>query len=355
MKKQMALVFAMLAPPLTHAQSSVTLYGLIDSGITYVSNAGGKSNVVASDGIIQSNRFGLRGSEDLGGGTRAVFVLENGFNLNSGTFAQPGLIFGRQAYVGLSDQRWGTLTLGRQYEFTWDYLTIYSIGSRVGAYSFHPGDYDRLAGTLRINNSVKYVATPIGGLSIGALYAFGSDPASSGSGRAIAFGASYSGGVLGLATAYNNTHDVSLNPATQMGSSLGSTFPAGAFVAKNMQNVGAAASLTFGPSSTRAVFTATTISTQSSSVTMRTLELSEAYQFMPDLSASVGYSYTRMSPESWQNLAMVCDYLLSKRTDVYVSAVFDRAGGGARPQFLTLPASTTGRETTLRVGIRNFF
>ncbi|OTP68168.1 porin [Caballeronia sordidicola] len=155
MKKPLAIAIALALPPLAHAQSTVTLYGLIDTGLTYVSNAGGKSEVVAADGVIQPSRFGLRGTEDLGGGTRAVFTLGNGFSLNTAADSQPGLMFGRQAFVGLTSNKWGSLTFGRQYDFIWDYMTLFSIGSRLGAYGFHPGDYDHLGGSLRIHNSVN--------------------------------------------------------------------------------------------------------------------------------------------------------------------------------------------------------
>ena len=78
------------------AQSSVTLYGLIDSGITYTNNVGGSGRVALASGNISGSRFGLRGTEDLGGGLKAVFVIENGFNVNNGTLGQGGRMFGQQ-------------------------------------------------------------------------------------------------------------------------------------------------------------------------------------------------------------------------------------------------------------------
>ena len=311
--------------------------------------------MLAADGVIQPSRFGLRGTEDLGGGTNAVFTLENGFSLNTGAISQPGLMFGRQAFVGLTNSKWGSLTFGRQYDFIWDYITLFSIGSRLGAYGFHPGDYDHLGGSLRINNSVKYAITPIGGLSLGALYAFGADPANTGNGRVVAAGVRYSGGVFGAAFAYNNVHGITLNPPAQIGTTLDPSFPHGSFSASNMQNIEAAASLTFGPSSTRALFTATTIKYQSESVTMRSYEVSEVFQFTPALSASAGFSLTRLSPSTWRVASAVLDYSLSKRTDVYVSAAYQNVTGGAHATFLTLPASSNGRDFAARVGIRTLF
>ncbi len=355
MKKPLAMAVALALPTFAHAQSAVTLYGLVDTGLTYASNAGGKSEVVAADGVIQPGRFGLRGTEDLGGGTHAVFTLENGFSLNTGADSQPGLMFGRQAFVGLTNNKWGSLTFGRQYDFIWDCMTLFSIGSRIGAYGFHPGDYDHLGGSLRINNSVKYSVTPFAGLRLGALYAFGANPASTGNGRVIAAGVQYSGGVFGAAFAYNNVHDMTLNPAGQIGTTLGASFPSGTFVASNMQNIEAAASVTFGPSSTRALFTATTIKYQNTSVTMRSYEISEVYQITPALSASAGYSLTRISPSTGHVATAILDYSLSKKTDVYVSAAFQNVTGGAHATFLTLPASSNGHDVAARVGIRTLF
>jgi predicted porin len=355
MRKQLAIAAALALPLGAHAQSAVTLYGLIDTGLTWVSNVGGKSTVVANDGIIQPSRFGLRGSEDLGGGTRAVFTLENGFSLNTGADSQSGLMFGRQAFVGVSNAKWGTLTFGRQYDFVWDYVTLFSIGSRIGAYGFHPGDYDHLGGSLRIDNSIKYAVTPFAGLNVGVLYAFSNGQTTPSNGRVVAAGAQYSGALFAAAVAYNNVHGMTLNPAAQIGTSLGPSFPPGAFVADNMQNIEAAGSVSFGPSSTRALFTATTISSQTTSVTMRSYEISEVYQITPAFAASAGYSLTKMSPSTWHNATVVLDYFLSQRTDVYASAAFQNVSGGAHATFLTLPASSNGHDIAVRVGIRTLF
>ncbi|MCA3847486.1 MAG: porin, partial [Burkholderia sp.] len=94
-----------------HAQSSVTLYGIIDEGLTYTSNlaVAGPNGTVSGKpawrmlgGVQQASRWGLRGVEDLGGGLAAVFTLENGFDPSTGKLGQGGLIFGKKAFVGLS-------------------------------------------------------------------------------------------------------------------------------------------------------------------------------------------------------------------------------------------------------------
>src|SRR5579863_82028 len=92
-----------------HAQSSVTLYGVVDAGFTYVQNEVSPSNSpkhAASFGVTSGNasgsRWGMRGREDLGGGYAAIFTLENGFNVANGTTGQGNRSFGRQAFVGVS-------------------------------------------------------------------------------------------------------------------------------------------------------------------------------------------------------------------------------------------------------------
>lgn len=129
-----------------HAQSSVTLYGLIDAGITYTNNQGGHSAWQETSGSINGSRWGLRGTEDLGGGLKAIFTLENGFGINNGTLKQNGREFGRQAFVGLAHDGFGSLTLGRQYDSVVDYLGPLSLtGTQYGGTEFaHPFDNDNL-------------------------------------------------------------------------------------------------------------------------------------------------------------------------------------------------------------------
>lgn len=161
-----------------HAQSSVLLYGVIDAGISYVNHsksATGSDKLFKFDeGVPQGSRWGLRGTEDLGGGTKAIFVLENGFNVGTGVLGQGGRLFGRQAWVGLSQNNVGSLTFGRQYTLTTDVLGAnFTAGSNTvaGNYAYHINDIDQLTSS-RIDNAVKFQSANYAGLSFGALYGF---------------------------------------------------------------------------------------------------------------------------------------------------------------------------------------
>ena len=117
-----AVLPLMLLSSSAFAQSSVTLYGVIDEGIDYTSNSGGKRAFDLQSGYVQGSRWGLKGTEDLGGGLKAVFQLENGFDVSSGKLGQGGRMFGRQAYVGLQSDQFGTVTFGRQYDSVVDFV-----------------------------------------------------------------------------------------------------------------------------------------------------------------------------------------------------------------------------------------
>lgn len=152
------------------AQSSVTMYGVADAGLVFDKDAAGdRLNRVAS-GIASGSRIGFKGKEDLGAGLAAIFVLESGFNIDTGTSGQGGRLFGRQSYVGLTGSA-GAVTLGRQY-------TPYYLALRDVADPFVIG----LAGTAsnimsttnyRVDNMVQYSTPTWNKLSGDLAYGFG--------------------------------------------------------------------------------------------------------------------------------------------------------------------------------------
>jgi predicted porin len=95
---------------IAHAQSSVTLYGRMDNGFQYQSGLARGSQVGLETGNWAPSEFGLKGSEDLGNGTKAIFTLEAGLDTLNG--ASMGTLFDRQATVGVTNDRWGTFKLG---------------------------------------------------------------------------------------------------------------------------------------------------------------------------------------------------------------------------------------------------
>src|SRR5271167_576576 len=118
--KPLSLAALAVVSSVAHAQSSVTLYGTIDTAVAYFSNQKGTNGsggtFQMASGTLTGDNWGLKGNEDLGGGLSAVFNLQAGFNVNNGAAGQGDRMFGRTAMVGLDDKTYGTVTVGRQYD-----------------------------------------------------------------------------------------------------------------------------------------------------------------------------------------------------------------------------------------------
>ncbi|RKE38595.1 putative porin [Paraburkholderia sp. BL23I1N1] len=190
-------VCATLFATASHAQS-VTLYGIVDTGIEYVNHANSSGRSVirmpGTTGELPS-RWGLKGNEPLGAGYSAIFTLESGFALPTGVSNQGGRLFGRQAYVGI-DAPWGTLTLGRQYSMSfWGNIPADLIGTDI----YGIGTLDAWLANLRSDNTVAYRGK-FGAFNFGGTYSFGRD-ASPGTASNTPGQASCAGSIPGDASA----------------------------------------------------------------------------------------------------------------------------------------------------------
>jgi predicted porin len=192
------------------------MYGIVDAGLVYQSSqtslgstVNGHSNVKLGQNIWNGNRLGFKGLEDLGGGTLAVFTLESGFNLLSGTqqFANAG--FSRQAFVGLTNASYGTLTAGRQYTSYYSLVGPYGPTTWLtGYFGAHAGDIDNLDVIYRVNNSLVYKSPAFYGLTVSGSYSPGAVPGSFSRGSSWSAALRYSSGPLGVAAGverFNNS------------------------------------------------------------------------------------------------------------------------------------------------------
>ena len=202
--KKTLITLAVLAAAtgVAQAQSSVVIYGTVDAG--FVSERGGvKGNVHKLDsGVASASRIGFKGTEDLGSGLSALFVLETGFNVDNGTQDKAGSIFNRQAYVGLSSKTTGTLTLGRQYT-PW-YNTLSKVADPFAA-GYAGSAKNLFPANTRTSNTVVYASPSFNGFDADVAYTFGENADSNKIGRQIGASAGYSNGPLNARFAYNNT------------------------------------------------------------------------------------------------------------------------------------------------------
>lgn len=198
-----ASIAALASSPAIAQESSVVLYGMVDDAVTYVNNQNGHANVYLRSGNLYASKFGLRGTEQLSSTTHALYDLQAGFDTNSGSAASTGLEFNREAFVGLDDTRFGTLTMGRQY--TPYYLFVGPLtGSSLltGANGAHPGDLDGLDTTTRINGSISYATPVIYGFAASAMFAPGGGAGSIVNGDTMSAALRYTGGPFAVAAGY---------------------------------------------------------------------------------------------------------------------------------------------------------
>ncbi|MGI4815482.1 MAG: porin [Janthinobacterium lividum] len=374
------LAFSLAAATMgvAHAQSSVTLYGIVDEGITYTNNTKSGSQVQASSGAGSGSRWGLKGREDLGGGYSAIFVLEDGFDVGSGKMLQNGREFGRQAYVGIESPL-GRVTLGRQYEPVFDYVGASDISAILfsGNAASHAGDVDNADGTFRVNNSVKYVTPNFAGFTAEGLFAPGGTAGNFGSNRTYGFGAGYAAGPISLGAAYTNinnpaitVYDGTTTPGTAAYTSpITSPIYSGYAAAHSLAIFAAGGSYQFGGaiaslSYSRTAFNDVLASKNnrfSGDAVLQNIEGSLRYQFSSAWSTGVSYTYTKAESAKYSQLNTGVDYAFSKRTDTYAFLFYQHASGidstGARAvaAINTQSASATPNQLALRVGLRHRF
>lgn len=202
--KKTLITLAVLAAAtgVAQAQSSVVIYGTVDAG--FVSERGGvNGNVNKLDsGIGSASRLGFKGTEDLGSGLSALFLLESGFSVDNGQQDVSGTLFNRQAYVGLSSKTTGTLTLGRQYTPIYNTLSKVADPFQVG----YAGSAKNLfPSNTRTSNTVLYTSPSYNGFDGDVAYTFGENAESNKIGRKIGASVGYANGPLNARVAYNNT------------------------------------------------------------------------------------------------------------------------------------------------------
>lgn len=370
-----------------HAQNSVTLYGLIDTGLVYSNNQGGHSNWQEVSSSTQNTIFGLKGSEDLGGGLHAVFKLEQSFNLNNGGEGFPGDGFGSQAWVGLQSDQYGTVTLGRQFDVLNDLLGPITAESNTwgGNLAAHPFENDNLAAdSVVINNTVKYASPTFYGVTVEGMYSLSNKAGGFSNNRAYGFSAAFAQGPLNLAAGYLQFN----NPGggvvgTNENGAIAQGDGSADFVAQRQRIWGVGGNYTFGSATVGLVWSHTQIDNMASvfsfglgnymplggGLRLDNYEVNAKYALTPTLTISGAYTFTDGAYDEggtsaspiWHTVMLQTDYSLSKRTDVYLEGVYQHAHGAPAGSVLgdaminTLAPSSTGSQVAVTVGLRHAF
>ncbi|MDP3668946.1 MAG: porin [Telluria sp.] len=354
MKKTMfalAVAACLASGGVAHAQSNVQVYGLLDAGVEYTtnSNAAGDGNVRLISGGKNTSRWGLRGSEDLGGGLKAVFGLEGGILMDSG--AADGALFKRQAYVGV-DAAFGRVVLGRSFTTTYDFVLPFDPMGYSPNYSWAtsanatgPSKYGM---TTAFDNLVKY-SGKTGDFKYGATVGLGEQAASAADGRKFAVGLSWTHAGFGAMATCEQVNGVTLAATGERDQTrvchLGASYKLGAWSAiTGMRN--------YKLDSAKAA---------TADVRAATYWGGVSYKIEPSVTLTGAVYYVDV-----KNLAAGTDadpvmyvarslFALSKRTDLYLAAAYAKAEHGKLVGVSRDDAGFASTQAGLSAGIQHRF
>jgi predicted porin len=342
--KRLAIAVIAAAPLLAAAQSNVTLYGVLDAALAKEDTGapGGGRPLTLNSGNQSSSRFGFRGTEDLGGGLKAIFNLEAGYALDTGV--GDTALFGRRSVVGL-ESNYGTLTLGREYSpiaavaAASDPFGQGFYGSNLSAF----GSTGRL--TRRLSNSVNYKSNAYSGFSVLAAYAAGEQtfpavPVTGDSLNLRGIAGQYANGGLYLGLGYHEYNRLQVGKDKEM--AFGAAYKFGDFEVKGGY-------LSADPTGANNKFEQINVG---GTYTMAANKFFVTYQ----------QNKVEAGGAKGNVVALAYTYNLSKRTNVYASyAKLDNNAAGvfglnSSSTNVTPPATALGSDpTALALGIRHSF
>ena len=365
-----AVAGALAIPGLAFAQSSVTLYGTIDAGIKNMSKVGAGSDTVTyvSNGLHTTNRWGMKGSEDLGGGLKANFKLEGGYDNGTGEHSA-GKIFERGSWVGLSSG-------GNSVEIGRDYTANFKVLGKYDPFSYNYTGITpavQYTGGVRASNMIQGQVS-FNGLTLLADWGLGEVPGNSSAGRHTAIGGYWSGNGLTIGAAA-----ASLNDATNAGSrkdtTIGGAYSMNAFTFRAGWSQ-IKYDQAYGTSTTAATYvidndptsaTYGTIILQPASTTMAKVEKSRMimlgvqYAFSDRVKGRVGYydikdtGFTSANDGKVKTTLIGVDYSLSKRTTAYVELDHHALDGARDGAYKTEAGTLNDGATGVGVGIAHAF
>lgn len=355
----------MVVAGLAQAQSSVTLYGAIDTSLRYTTNSKGAngpaSEIQLTQGAIQGSRWGLRGSEDLGNGTKALFDLEGGFLVNNGTIDQQGQLFGRQAWVGLSNPTYGRLLAGRVYGIPFGLLSDFD---PLGIGNYLENAYiPRILGT-RFDDTLDYTITR-GPLSLEVQRGVGGQAGSVVQGSTASLGLSYNQKGLEIGGVAQESRDANEKKMVIFGGGSHYTFGAATlylmyFNARRDAGFTVSTAVGGALANTSLIGNSTTAlgaNTQTAQRIDSYMSFGLGYKITPTLVVTGGYFQDNVehvvNGESGKirTTLLNVDYLLSKQTDIYAEVDRNWLSGASVTDPNNPPLTFAGRSTRTGVGL----
>lgn len=320
------------------AQTSMTIYGVIDTAVRFTTNQVTPDGMLASQtgitaGSFQGSRIGFKGTENLGNDTFAVFQLENGFQLDNGTIDQQGQLFGRQSFVGLKNKDLGELDFGRQYGLAFETLGNYD---SLGVGNFNENGWVCFLYGLRFDNTLKYTKS-FGPVTAALQYSFGERAGKTSIGSTVAGSLNYTRGTFSVGGVYQQSKDA--NAAQLKVGGIGTSWGVGpATLYLQFMQARRDPGFARAASNSGGALANTSLIENTGNTLTRTdnvLSVGAVYQVTPATNIILGYVYDKIKNVSSAgdngriaSLYAVADYALSKRTDVYIEVDRTTLGGG---------------------------
>lgn len=311
------------------AQSSVTLYGVLDNGFVYQSSSGSNSAIRAVPGGLFATRYGFKGTEDIGGGLHVNFQLEQAFSGQTGAATNSAEAFNRLAYVGMSGG-FGEVRFGLQNSPQYDVLQAAMDPSWVKSIASPMNNFNGLI--IRSNNGISYYTPTYQGLNAKFMVALRDSSTSGGSGNGIDFYnavVQYINGPLNVAAGYERGDE----PAAGAGGSytIAGGSAAGPGAVFTVFNAGA--SYAIGANRIWLAYHTENLTRTPKYQQHDVYQISDSYQFSPFalLSVMYGYLHDRTGQgNNAQQLGVLFEYSLSKSTELYTAAGFLQNRGKAQ-------------------------
>jgi predicted porin len=333
--------------------STVQLYGVLDVGASYTSNLRG-SSVKQVATRHESSFWGVRGREDLGGGMTASFQYERSVAVDTGN---DGV---RSALVGLASERWGAVTLGRQYDLLVDHVQTdparqHSITAVV------PGNYDRSLGNF-LDNSIKYKSPAFGPVVIGAMVA-ASEGAAANAGRMSGLNVMYQNPGTRVVATVLKLEGASLRPFNDLGInnlfglSMNRDRARSVLSEQTIMALGAFHDIggwrllgNLSDTRLRAVVSGR-------KEQYRALRLGAYTPVKQGFKLGLGGSVVTLADSRWVNLHAIATYVFSPRSEIYLRAVTQHSSGPQQQVaalYLEGPSSSS-RQSVIGAGISHRF
>ncbi|WP_321944411.1 porin [Paraburkholderia tropica] len=347
------------------AQSSVTLSGVLGAGYVYDSNVKGGTLLQASSGQLQTTRIMFSGREDLGSGTAAIFQLNMPFNIQNGQLFNNGF---NASTVGFSNDRYGTLQIGRQVEAS--YLMVGPFASAfqwAGTLANHVGNADNLNSVVKYSNAVNYMTSKVAGFQGDATYAF-SNSTQFANNRMWSVAGSYTGGVVSFAAGYFNIDRP--NSTTNTSGATIADYPyTGPFVkskagsgVKNQNSGMGAASVNVGPWKFSTVVSDTHYHyLDATGFRINAYELNGYWFATPAVRLGIAYTFNDGAYEGtsgkpkWHQITAGTNYFLSKRTQLFVIVTYQKATNGGLAFVSGAGQSSKPNALAVGIGIQQVF